>query len=93
MKRLLPGIATLLLATGLLCASTPAPATGPAPLLTGWRELKEGEAAGTFEMDAKNPANPNPHLLKISVTKYPDAGKGRYGVNNAAPIAVKDGAA
>jgi hypothetical protein len=64
----------------------------PAPLVSGWSELKEGEGAGTFQMDAKNPDNPNPHLLKISVTKYPEAGKGRYGVKNAASIAVKTGA-
>jgi len=94
MKRpLLLAFATLLLAAGLLPASAPAPASSPSPLISGWTELKEGEGAGTFEMDAKNPANPNPHLLRIAVTKYPDAGKGRYGVKNSATIAVQEGAA
>ena len=73
--------------------AAPAPATGPAPLVGGWSELKEGDGAGTFQMDAKNAANPHPHLLRISVTRYPEAGKGRYGVKNAASIAVKEGAA
>lgn len=96
------GALAVVLSAGLLGAATPtsapaatpaAAAAGPAPLVSGWSELKEGEGAGTFEMDAKNAANPSPHLLKISVTRYPEAGKGRYGVRNAASVAVKAGAA
>ncbi|HEY4329039.1 MAG TPA: hypothetical protein VGN88_04825, partial [Phycisphaerae bacterium] len=71
--------------------AAPAPAPVKGALVTGWSLLKEGDAAGTVEMDAKNPANPDPHLLKIAVTKYVDAGKGRLGAKNSADIAVKEG--
>jgi hypothetical protein len=95
------GALAVVVNAGLLGAATPtsapvpapAAAAGPAPLVSGWSELKEGEGAGTFEMNAKNAVNPSPHLLRISVTKYPEAGKGRYGVKNAASVAVKQGAA
>jgi hypothetical protein len=88
------GPAAVVLSAALWGTPLPAGAQGPgpAPMVSGWSELKEGEGAGTFQMDAKNPDNPNPHLLKVSVTRYPEAGKGRYGVKNAASIAVKTGA-
>jgi hypothetical protein len=65
----------------------------PTVLATGWVLLKEGQAEGAIETDAKHPTNPSAHLLKISVTKYPDIGKGRLGAKNSQAIAVKQGAA
>jgi hypothetical protein len=60
-------------------------------LTAGWSLLKEGQAEGTIEPDAKNSNNPSPHILKISVTKYVGPGDGRVGAQNAHTIAVKEG--
>ncbi|HTQ40020.1 MAG TPA: hypothetical protein VMJ32_13410 [Pirellulales bacterium] len=57
---------------------------------TGWSLLREGEAAGTIEQDAKHPQRTSPHLLHISVTKTADSGKGRAGATNSTPIDVYD---
>ena len=73
-----------------------APATQPAAtqpgtdISTGWTLLKEGEAEGTMEQDAKHPANPSPHLLRIAVTKTAAPGKGRAGATNSTLIPVED---
>lgn len=67
-------------------------AVAPAPITSGWVLLKEGEAEGTIEADAKHSTNGNPHLLKISVTKYPAIGKGRLGAKNTNAVVVKQGA-
>jgi hypothetical protein len=89
--------ASIAIALGQAAPAPPPPATttaapSPTPLTSGWVLLKEGQAEGAFEADAKHPTNPNPHLLKISVTKYPDIGKGRLGAKNTNPLLVKDGA-
>jgi hypothetical protein len=92
----LPLVAILLAGSSRAAAppappALPKPAAATAPLLTGWSLLKEGQAEGTVEIDAKHATNPNPHLLKIAITKMAPFGEGRLGVKNAAPIAVKDG--
>jgi aldose 1-epimerase len=58
-------------------------------LSTGWSLLKVGEADGTIEVDAKHPTNASPHLLRITVTKTAERGKGRAGATNAALIPVR----
>jgi len=57
---------------------------------TGWKLLKEGEADGTIEQDAKHPTNPSPHLLRIEVTKAAARGKGRAGATNSTIIPVQE---
>ncbi|HEY1922716.1 MAG TPA: aldose epimerase family protein [Tepidisphaeraceae bacterium] len=58
-------------------------------LATGWSLLKEGEAEGTIEIDAKHAINADPHQLRIAVTKTAERGKGRVGATNAALIPVQ----
>jgi hypothetical protein len=79
-------------AQGAPPASAAAATPKPTVLATGWVLLKEGQAEGAIEADAKNSTNPSEHLLKISVTKYPDIGTGRLGAKNSQAIAVKQGA-
>ena len=72
--------------------SDPTSDTRPAKdLATGWSLLKEGEAEGTIEQDAKHPASTNPHLLRIAVTKTATPGNGRVGATNRAAINVHEG--
>jgi hypothetical protein len=69
-----------------------APAAAPGAITGGWSLLKEGVAEGTIEADAKNPSNPDPHILRIAVTKYAsEPGTGRMGAKNSNTIAVKEG--
>jgi hypothetical protein len=69
-----------------------APAAQPGiDLSTGWTLLKEGEAEGTMEQDAKHPASESPHLLHIAVIKTAVPGKGRVGAINGNSIDVREG--
>jgi hypothetical protein len=72
--------------------AAPASQAAPPAITSGWTLLKEGVAEGTIEADARHATNANPHLLKISMTKYAEPGKGRVGVKNSNVIAVKEGA-
>ncbi len=67
------------------------PAPSGIDLSTGWTLLKEGEAEGTMEQDAKHPASDSPHLLHIAVTKTAAPGKGRAGAINGNSIDVHEG--
>jgi hypothetical protein len=79
-------------ATGAGGAGAAQSAAKPAmDLTTGWSLIEEGQAQGTIEPDAKNPNNPNPHILKISVTKYVGPGEGRVGAQNSHTLPVRDG--
>jgi hypothetical protein len=74
-----------------------APETQPSDSTAGWIashwvQLKEGQADGTIEMNARHPANPDPHLLMLHVTHYAGPGQGRFGAQNTTPISVKKGA-
>ncbi|HVT79526.1 MAG TPA: hypothetical protein VHM90_02625 [Phycisphaerae bacterium] len=91
---------TLLLAAVAFAAdfahaqTTPATAAGSTPgaITSGWTLLKEGQADGTIEADAKHPANSDPHILRIAVTKYAsDPGTGRVGAKNTNTMAVREG--
>jgi hypothetical protein len=91
-------LSTLAILSASICLAAAPATTAPtaAPLTSGWSLLKEGAAQGTLEIDARHPTNPNPHLLKIALTTYPDPGKatpeiGRLGAKNATPIPVQDG--
>jgi hypothetical protein len=75
---------------GATVATMPA-APSALDLITGWSLIKEGQAEGTIEADAKHPNNPNSHLLKISVTKYVGPGEGRVGAQNSHTMGVKEG--
>lgn len=79
----------------LLAQSDPATVSStvePAKVLsTGWTLLKEGEAEGTVEPDAKHPQRDSPHLLHIAVTKTAAPGKGRAGATNSTAIEVRQG--
>jgi hypothetical protein len=68
--------------------------TSPAgrDLRTGWVLLREGEAQGTIEQDARHPTNDAPHLLRLSVTKTAGPGAGRVGAVNDAHLEVHEGA-
>jgi hypothetical protein len=82
----------LLVTLALLASGCTLPAAGaPSPLVSGWSVLKEGKAEGAAEIDAKHATNPNPHLLKIAITKFPAFGEGRLGLKNSARMAVKQG--
>ncbi len=72
-----------------LWAASPGIAAGP--IVSGWSMFKEGKAEGTAEIDAKHATNPNPHLIRIAITKLAPFGEGRLGVKNSTPIAVKQG--
>jgi hypothetical protein len=97
----MPALAVLVTAACIAHAATPVAPAAPAaptaaPLVSGWSLLKEGAAQGTVEIDAQHATNPNPHLLKIAITSYPDPGKatpdiGRLGLKNSTPIPVKEG--
>jgi hypothetical protein len=83
----------LMIVIGLFMAGVSYGQSEPsAPLISGWSMLKEGDAEGTAEIDAKHATNPNAHLIKIAITKLAPFGEGRLGVKNSAPIAVKKGA-
>ncbi len=60
-------------------------------LSTGWTLLKEGEAEGTVDPDAKHLPRDSPHLLHIAVTKTAAPGKGRAGATNSTAIEVRRG--
>jgi len=60
-------------------------------LTTEWTLLKEGEAEGNIEQDAKHPARETEHLLRIQATKTAAPGKGRVGATSGVPIEVRDG--
>jgi hypothetical protein len=60
-------------------------------LTTGWTLLKEGEADGSIEQDAKHPAREAEHLLRIQATKTAGPGKGRVGATSDTPIEVREG--
>ncbi len=71
-------------------AAAMAPAA-PGAITSGWSLLKEGQAEGTIETDAKHPSNPDPHILRIVVTKYAsEPGTGRVGAKNSNTMAVKE---
>ena len=78
------------MALGAAPATRAVPADGT--ITSGWVELKQGEAEGTIQMDAKHATNPDPHLLKLSVTRYAGPGKGRFGARNTLAIPVQEGA-
>ena len=58
---------------------------------SGWALLREGEARGTIEQDAKYPTNPSPHLLRIAVTRTAGPGDGRAGAVSGVQIPVTVG--
>jgi hypothetical protein len=60
-------------------------------LTTRWSLLKEGEAEGNIEQDAKHPARDAEHLLRIQATKTAGPGKGRVGATSSTPIEVREG--
>src|SRR5262245_17231021 len=60
-------------------------------LTSGWSLLKEGEADGSIEQDAKHPAHEAEHLLRIQATKTAGPGKGRVGATSDTPIEVREG--
>jgi hypothetical protein len=60
-------------------------------LAAGWSQLKEGEAVGTVEIDAKRPSDPETNFLHISVTKTAQPGQGRVGAINSVPIEIHEG--
>lgn len=60
-------------------------------LFTGWALLKEGEAEGAVEQDAKNSTSSSPHLLHIAATITAAPGKGRIGATNGTAIDVHEG--
>ncbi len=60
-------------------------------LAIGWTSLQQGQAQGIIEQDAKHPTNPNPHLLRIAVTKSADPGEGRAGAINGTHFPINDG--
>ncbi len=78
-------------ATEALAQNDVAPAPSGIDLSTGWTLLKEGEAEGTMEQDAKHPASESPHLLHIVVTKTAAPGKGRTGAINGNSIDAHEG--
>ncbi len=59
-------------------------------LSTGWTALQEGQAIGTIDPDARQPANSHPHILEIAVTKTADPGQGRAGATSDVHFAVKE---
>ncbi len=86
--------AGILSAAGMVMAAIPAtPPAAPAaaPLISGWSVLKEGTAEGAVEIGAKNAANPNPNLIRIAITNFPEFGAGRMGVKNSLSLAVTAG--
>jgi hypothetical protein len=60
-------------------------------LTTGWSLLKEGEAEGNIEPDAKRLADPDTTFLHIIVTKTAPPGQGRVGAINHMPVNVDEG--
>jgi hypothetical protein len=60
-------------------------------LATGWALLKEGEAEGAVEQDAKHPTSSSPHLLHIAAMSTAAPGKGRIGATSGTAIDVHDG--
>jgi hypothetical protein len=60
-------------------------------LSSGWTLLKDGDAEGTVEQDAKHPTRDSSHLLKISVTSTAAPKKGRVGATNNTTFAVHEG--
>ena len=94
--RYVSALGVLLAAASLGAApATPATfvaATAPGAITSGWVLLKEGQADGTIEADARHPSNPDPHILRIAVTKYAsEPGTGRIGAKNTNTMAVKEG--
>ncbi len=88
---LLAGMAALFISASSRAQLAPPVAAAGQDLSTGWTLLKEGEAEGIIEQDAKHPVSTSPHLLRIAVTKTAAPGKGRAGAANNTPIAVRDG--
>jgi aldose 1-epimerase len=86
---------TLALGAEPTAASANATVTSSTPpgvdLTTGWTLLREGEARGTIEQDAKYPTNPSPHLLRIAVTRTAGPGDGRAGAVSGIQIPVTVG--
>lgn len=76
----------------VLAAGGSGPAAAPNEITSGWVLLKEGQADGSIQADAKNPNNPDPHILRIAVTKYAsEPGTGRMGAKNTHTMAVQEG--
>ena len=76
-------------ARSIAAPDSPPPAS--VDLSTGWTLLQEGTAQGTIEPDAKHPTNPDPHLLRIAVTKTAAPGEGRAGATSDVHIPVTAG--
>ena len=86
-------IAQIGIAAGIAwaCAACAQEAGKPYELATGWTLVKEGEAQGAIEQDAKHPGSESEHLLRIQAAKTAGPGKGRVGASNSTPIAVREG--
>jgi hypothetical protein len=85
-------IACLCVAAWVKAEPTTSPTSDPSiDLAQGWSLLQEGQAQGTIEQDAQHPTNPNPHLLRIAVTKSADPGEGRVGAISGIHFPVDDG--
>ncbi len=101
MRRVLISVAAVVSFTMMACPGhaiaqgvAAARATQPegVDLSTGWKLLKEGDADGAIEQDAKHPKRVDAaHVLRMSVTTTAPPKKGRIGAINTTPLAVQKG--
>jgi hypothetical protein len=60
-------------------------------LASGWSLIKDGEAEGSIESDARRPSDSDTKFLHITVTKTAKPGQGRVGAINGTTASVDEG--